>query len=355
MTLNIKANKGEFPRKFVPKDADLGDWARIGPLFVKLLEEEPKTAKELEQWLLKASELGACIDEEGSIRYVEMTCHTDSPAAEKAYLHFIQEIVPRVQPYADKLNRKFIDHPESKALVKGHYFVFDRNTRKAVEIYRDENVPLNVELAKLAQQYQKVMGAMTVQFDGREQTMQQMAVYLEKNDRAVREKAWRAVAGRRMKDKDAIDGLLDEMIKLRDKVAENAGYKDFVDFTFAAMNRFEYTPADCVKFHDAVEKVIVPTVRDIQKKRKENLKVDLLRPWDMAVDPLGRPPLRPFEKSEQLSEKCKLIFDKIGSALGKRYQEMIDLQLLDLDSRKGKAPGGYMMPLQESRVPFISS
>jgi len=348
-----KIKRGEFPRTFVPKKADLGDWAQIEPLFVRLLEEEPKTAKDLEAWLLKGSELGACIDEEGSIRYVKMTCHTDDPEAEKAYLHFIQEIAPKCQPYGDKLNRKFINHPQSKALAKGKYFVFDRNTRKAVEMYRDENIPLFVELAKLGQQYQKTVGAMTVQFKGKERTLQQMSVYLEKNDRALREKAWTLITNRRLQDKETLENYFDEMLKLRRKVAANAGYKNFRDFTFDAMMRFEYAPKDCEKFHDAVEKLIVPAVRKIQRKRKKTMKIDSLRPWDVVVDPLGRPPLKPFEKSEQLSKGCRKIFAAVGPELGKRFQAMIDNELLDLDSRKGKAPGGYQMTLQEARVPFI--
>ena len=353
MTLNIKVKKGEFPRTFVPKNADLGDWAQIEPLFVKLLKEEPKTARELEQWLLKVSELGACLDEEGTLRNVAMTCNTEDKEIEKAFLHFIQEIAPKCAPYSDKLNRKFINHPQSKKLAAGKYFIFDRNTRKAVEMYRDENVPLFVELATLGQQYQKTIGAMTVQFEGREQTLQQMSVYLEKNDRTLREQVWRLIVGRRMKDKEVLENFLDEMLTIRRKVAANAGYKNFRDYTFDAMMRFEYTPKDCEKFHDAVEKIIMPTVRKIQEKRRKNMKTDSLRPWDTAVDPLGRPPLKPFQGGEQLSRGCQKIFAKLSPTLGKKFQSMIDLNLLDLDSRKGKAPGGYQSTLQELRMPFI--
>jgi oligoendopeptidase F len=348
-----KIKRGEFPRTFVPKNADLGDWAQIEPLFVRLLEEEPKTAKELETWLLKCSELGSCIDEEGSIRYVKMTCYTDDAAAEKAYLHFIQEIVPGCQPYGDKLNRKYINHPQSKALAKGKYFVFDRNTRKAVEMYRDENIPLFVELAKLGQQYQKTVGAMMVQFEGKEQTLQQMSVYLEKNDRPLREKAWTLIINRRLQDKETLENYFDAMLKLRRKVAANAGYGNFRDYTFDVMMRFEYTPKDCEKFHDAVEKLIVPAVCKIQQKRKKTMKIDSLRPWDLAVDPLGRPPLKPFETSEQLSDGCQRIFASLSAELGVKFQKMIDFNLLDLDSRKAKAPGGYQMTMQEARLPFI--
>jgi oligoendopeptidase F len=353
MTLNIKAKKGEFPRTFVPKDADLGDWAQIEPLFLELEREDPKTAEELEAWLLKGSELGACIDEEGSLRYIAMTCKTDDPEVEKAYMHFIQEISPKVQPHADKLNRKYVNHPESKTLAAGKHLVFDRNTRKAVEMYRDENVPLFVELAKLGQQYQKTIGAMTVMFEGKEQTLQQMSVYMEKNDRFLREKAWRAVTERRMRDKETIENLFDEMLKVRAKVAANAGYKNFRDFTFDAMMRFDYTPADCEKFHAAVEELIMPVVKKIQRKRKDTMKLGALRPWDLAADPLGRPPLKPFDKSDKLSAGCGKIFASLSDALGKKFQSMIDLNLLDLDSRKGKAPGGYQSTLQERRMPFI--
>ena len=220
-------------------------------------------------------------------------------------------------------------------------------------MYRDENIPLFVELAKLGQQYQKTVGAMMVQFEGKEQTLQQMSVYLEKNDRPLREKAWTLIINRRLQDKETLENYFDAMLKLRRKVAANAGYGNFRDYTFDVMMRFEYTPKDCEKFHDAVEKLIVPAVCKIQQKRKKTMKIDSLRPWDLAVDPLGRPPLKPFETSEQLSDGCQRIFASLSAELGVKFQKMIDFNLLDLDSRKAKAPGGYQMTMQEARLPFI--
>jgi oligoendopeptidase F len=353
MSLPPKEKKSEFPRSFVPKDADLGDWAQIEPLFVKLENEQPRSAKELEAWLLKVSELAACIDEKGSLRYIAMTSQTDDEAAEKAHLHFIQEIVPLCKPHWNKLDRKYVDHPASRELARGRYFVLDRNTRRDVEMYRDENVPLQVELAKLEQQYQKISGAMTVEFDGKERTLQQMAVYLEKHDRPIRRQAWSLVAERRLRDKGALEDLFDEMLGIRRRVATNSGYENFRDFQFDAMMRFDYTPDDCAKFHDSVAKLIVPLSRDIQKRRMKTMRLEALRPWDLVVDPEGCPPLAPFKDSRQLSEGCRRIFSKVGSQLDKKFGQMIEKNLLDLDSRKGKAPGGYQATLQEARMPFI--
>ncbi len=351
--LDIKVEKNEFPRSFVPTDADLGDWEQIEPLFEKLENENPQTAEELEEWLLKISELGACITQENSLRHIAMTCQTDDKKAEADFMHFVQTIIPKCKPHWNKIDRMYIEHPESATLASGKYFVYDRDTRREAEMYREANIPLEVELSKLSQTYQKLNGAMTVDFEGETRTLQQMALYLEKEDRKVREEAWTLVGQRRLQDRDTLEDIFDEMLKLRGKIAKNAGYDNFRDYMFDAMMRFDYSPADCEAFHNAVEKYIVPIAREIQKKRKADMKLDTLRPWDLAVDSLGRAPLRPFTNTQDLSKGVRHIFEKISKDVSSVFSQMIESNLLDLDSRIGKAPGGYQATLYEWRLPFI--
>ena len=351
--LNIKVEKNEFPRSFVPADADLGDWAQIEPLFEKLENENPQTVEDLEEWLLRTCELAACISQEGSLRHIAMTCQTDDKQIEADFMHFVQDIIPKCKPHFNALDRMYVAHPQSAALAEGKYFVYDRDTRRSVEMYREENIPLQVELSKLSQAYQKINGAMTVDFEGETRTLQQMGVYLEKEDCDLRQQAWTLIVERRMQDRDALEDIFDKMLELRGKVAANAGYDNYRDYKFDAMMRFDYTPADCEAFHAAVEKFIVPIARDIQERRKADMRLDTLRPWDLSVDPLGRPPLEPFEKSEDLALGVRHIFEKISKDVAGVFRRMIDGNLLDLDSRVGKAPGGYMATLQEWRLPFI--
>jgi oligoendopeptidase F len=356
MTSSIKPVRGEeFSRTFTANLDSIDEWGEIEPLFETLLQEggDIQSVEALESWLLKQSELGAVLDEEYSRRYIAMTCDTEGKEKEKAYLHFIEGIMPKTQPYWDRLNRAFLKSPARMQLDPKRYAVLDRDIENDVKLFREENIPLQTENSKLAQQYQKICGAMTVAFRGEEKTLQQMAPYLEENDRALREEAWRLVSARRLEDAKAIDDLLDKMIEVRQRIAKNAGFANYRDYIHQAKARFDYTPEDCFAFHEAVEKEIVPLLARVREERLTDLGVDSLRPWDLGNDSKGRAPLRPFKETQRLEEGCQKIFDAVSSDLGSQFRMMRENGLLDLDSRKGKAPGGYQSTLEEIRYPFI--
>lgn len=343
------------PRRFVPEQIDLGDWKQIEPLFDKLDSHAGacKTVTDLECWLLNWSELSAALDEESSCRYIAMTCHTDSPDAEKAYLQFVEQIEPQTKPRQFKLQQSFVAHPLRVQLPKPRYEVFERDLKVAVELFRPENVPLETEESKLAQQYQKLVGSLTVQFRGEEKTLVQMGRYLEEPDRRTRQEAWELVANRRLQETDKFEGFFEGLLKIREQIAKNAGFKNYLDYAWRRLGRFDYTPEDCRQFHDAIEQAIMPVVCELQADRKNKLGVDKLRPWDLSVDPLNRPALRPFEQAPKMVSSTQKIFNQLDRELAEGFQEMQNLRLLDLDNRKGKAPGGYQSTLNESRMPFI--
>jgi oligoendopeptidase F len=349
---NLPAYKA---RRFVPAEIDLGDWTRVAPLFDFLRTRVPACASpaDLEQWLLDWSELSAALEEEAARRYIAMTCHTDSPEAEAAYLHFVEKIEPQTKPRQFDLAQAYVAHPIRGRLPAERYQVFDRDTRVHVELFRPENVPLETEEAKLSQQYQKLSGSLTVEFKGEEKTLPQMARYLEEPERDVRQEAWELVAKRRLQEKDRFEDIFDHLVGLRGQIAQNAGFNDYRDFSFRKLGRFDYGPADCIRFHDAVEAEVMPRVRALQTARRKQLGIEKLRPWDLAVDPFNRPPLRPFEEVGQMVARTQTVFDRLDRDLAEGFQRMQQLRLLDLDNRKGKAPGGYQSTLAEARLPFI--
>jgi len=343
------------PRKFVPQNIDLGDWSQIAPLFDQLEQRaaQCKSAADLERWLLDWSELTAALDEESSRRYIAMTCHTDNPGAEKAYLHFVENVEPQLKPRQFALEKIYVAHPLREKLPQPRFRVFDRDVKNHVELYRPENVPLETEETKLSQRYQKLSGSLTVRFRGGEKTLVQMGRYLEEPDRPLRQEAWELVAKRRLQEAKKFDGIFDQLLKLREQIAKNAGFENYRDFAFRKLGRFDYTPEDCAKFHDAVEKEFMPVIRELQAQRRAQLDLDKLRPWDLAVDPLNRPPLKPFAEVAQMVSRTQKIFDRLDGNLASGFQQMQDLRLLDLDNHKGKAPGGYQDTLNEARLPFI--
>jgi oligoendopeptidase F len=349
---NLPAYK---PRRFVPVSIQLGDWAELAPLFDQLEARAPACAglADLERWLVDWSELNAALDEEASRRYIAMTCHTDNAEAERAYLHFVEQIEPQTKPRQFRLERLFIGHPLRSQLPMPRYEIFVRDTQNHVELFREENVPLETKEARLTQQYQKLSGSLTVQFRGEEKTLVQMGKLLEEPGRALRQEAWELVAQRRLQERDKFEDQFEQLLKLRERIAKNAGFNDYRAYAFRRLGRFDYTPEDCARFHEAVAQEVVPAARALQAERRRQLGLEGLRPWDLAVDPFNRPPLRPFDRVEEMVARSQRIFDQLDGELARGFRQMNECRLLDLDNRKGKAPGGYQSTLAEARLPFI--
>jgi oligoendopeptidase F len=342
------------PRRFLPETIDLTDTAQLAPIFEKLEAglDRAGSAADLEAWLRDHSEVSAALSESSSLIHIAMTCQTDDPEREKAYMHIVEVVDPWLKPRQFALMKKLTQSPWF-AQLPPLYEVFRRSVETQVKIYREENVARETEVAKLTQQYQKLSGAMTVQFDDQEQTLARMARIQEEPDHPRREAAWKTVAERRLREVDKMEDLFDRLLVLRNEIALAAGFSDFRAYTFASYERFDYTPEDCLRFHDAVEHHIVPLMRETQEERRRKLGVEKLRPWDLAVDPEQRPPLHPFAESSELLEKSHQIFAKLDPRLGEYYNILRKQELVDLDNRKGKAPGGYQSTLSEARVPFI--
>lgn len=347
---------------FVPAAFDATDWNAIAPLLDALLARPVASAADLERWLVDRSELDAACSEAETLLHINTTCDTEDVAARDAFMKYIETIPPRLKPRRFELDKRQVDLLARFPLPRERYEVLERDTRAQVELFRPENVPIETELDKLGQEFQQIAGAMSVQFDGREQTLPQMARYQESTDRSVREAAWRATAERRMRDADRFDELYEKMISLRHTLAVNAGFKDYIGYTFKAKHRFDYTVDDCRAFHRSCEEVVAPFVRRQDELRRSALGVKELRPWDLAVDIKGREPLRPFEGGVDLMRKSVRTFDRLDPRLGKMLATLGDGSnrsgvktgaSLDLDSRKGKSPGGYQAMLDRARKPFI--
>ncbi|MBL8746034.1 MAG: M3 family oligoendopeptidase [Phycisphaerae bacterium] len=345
---------------FVPNPLDASRWENIEPLGRALLERQVNSPAEFERWLLDRSELDAACAESRAILSIAMTCQTDDPEKAGAYSRYIEEVPPRLRPLAFELDTKQVALHAKFPLDRRRYEVLERSVRTDVELFRAENVPLMTELEQKGQEFQKIAGAMTVQFDGQERTLPQMAPYLQSTDRSVRESAWRGVNDRRLRDKETLDSLFDAMIATRNRVALNAGFENYRDYAFRSMRRFDYTPKHCETFHDAVEKHVVPALCRMSDRRRQNLSLTSLRPWDMSVDEKGRPPLKPFTDGGDLLQRSRRVFARLDPSpggLNDMFRSLGDNgtpgMCLDLDARKGKAPGGYQEMLHRSRRPFI--
>jgi oligoendopeptidase F len=351
--MSYTADIHKTPRRFLPEDFTVSTWENLEPYFSSLEERELPGRKELEQWLRDMSELEAVVSEDACWRQIRMTCDTENKALEEAFVYFCMEIQPKLQTCSDRLNRKLIDCPFTEELDPKAFFTYLRNVRKSIDLFRESNVSLQAELNVLQQQYGAIAGKMTVTIDEQEFTLQQAAKFLEKADREVRENAYRKINDRRLEDRDALDDLYTQLIEKRQRVALNAGYANYRDYRFEELGRFDYTKEDCFQFHDAVKQHVLPLVRQIYEKQKEKLGLDTLRPWDIDAVPEGEEPLHPFRDGRELLDKSIRCLDDLNPFFGDCLRKMDALGHMDLDSRKGKAPGGYNCPLAESGAPFI--
>ena len=342
-----------YPHHWLPEGLELKNWEQIEPWYHRLMEQPIDSAVDLERWILSAGELNAAVGQEGVERYIAMTCQTDDPEREAAYLSFVRDIEPKLKPIHNAIRTRYLDSVHRLELPRDRYFVFDRALENRRNLFREANIPRETQLAELEQQYQKIMGAMTVSYRGQERTLAQMAPFLEETDRAVRQEAWVLAATRRLQDRETLDALFDEMKQLRIQVATEAGYPNFVEYSFRNRERFDYGIAESVRFHEAVERVVVPLARRIHEAHRVAMGVESLRPWDLSVDPLGRPPLQPFKDVEQLAAGTETVFHEVDAELGNQFAFLREKHLLDLANRKGKAPGGYQTTLEDQRLPFI--
>ena len=343
----------KLPHHYLPKDFVLTDWASLEPYFIELSDRPLEDAAALEKWLKDLSELEAFVSEDACWRQIKMTCDTTDKSLEEAFNFFCMEIQPKMQPYADALNKKLMACPFTKTLDKDTYFTYLRSVQKSIDLFRTENIAIQAELSVMQQQYGAIAGKMTITHEGQEYTLQQAAQFLESEDRSIRESVYRKIQERRLEDKTAMHDLFSSLIQKRHQVAINAGFENYRDYKFVELGRFDYTKEDCFQFHEAVKLHVLPLIDKIYARKKQKLGLDVLKPWDTEAEPAGTKPLRPFTDGKDLYEKSVTCFEQLHPFFADCLKKMNSLKHFDLESRKGKAPGGYNCPLAESGAPFI--
>ena len=343
---------------FIPEDFDASSWENIEPYVDDLIQRNLSCSSCLEKLISDSSNLAEHISETGALLYIGMTCDTENETKKNDFLNFVENVRPKLSKFSDKLNRRIAEHP-SVGDLPDRYDLMIRGIKSDIDIFREENIPLGVEQTKLVTKAQGITGGMTVEFEGEERTFPEMKAFLESNNRSVREKAWKSMVSRWMNDSEELSEIFDELIKIRHEIAKNAGFDSYTNYMFKAMHRFDYTVEDCLTFHNSIEKVCMPIVREINEKRRSSFNLEILSPWDVneksgsGPDIEGKNPLRPFDNVGEMVQKLSELFHRMSRDLGNKFDKLVEMDTLDLETRKGKAPGGYQYYLEKSRVPFI--
>ena len=339
-------------RKYIPENLTIDSWEKLKSFFDELANRTIESSAELEKWLIDGSELSAVMEEDMAWRYIKMNIDTTDVKLQEHFNFWIQEISPKVAPFSHKLNVKLVESPYINQL-NDKYKIYLRGVKNQIEIYTEANIPLFTKMQQLQQEYGAICAKMTVDHEGKTLTLQQAAQLLKSNDRTLREKIYNKINNRRLKDVDSLDQLFDQLIDLRQNIAKNAGFDNYRDYMFSAMGRFDYSVEDCYNFHSSIQQHIVPIIEKFDQLRKEKLELSTYRPWDTQVDVDGKAPLSPFDNSKQLIDKTIACFNKLDPYFGECINTMQQMKHLDLASKQGKSPGGFMYPLYEIGVPFI--
>lgn len=340
-------------RTFLPNDLKIEKWENIEPFFKDLSDRKINSVDDLKKWLKDHSEMEAVLEEDLAWRYIRMTIDTTNEEYANRYKQFVTDIQPKISPFEDELNRKLIESPLTEQLRSEDYKILLKRIQRSIDLYREENIPLQAKLSEESQKFGALSAAQTIEHNGEQLTMQKAALFLKETNETVREEVFRKIADRRRVDFDKFDDLFEQLLNLRHEVAINAGFENFRDYKLSAMCRFDYDVKDCEEFHASVKSLIVPIVKKIQERNLKQLGKEKFKPWDLDVDPEGRAPLKPFKTGKELLDGTVRMFTRIDSYFGECLITMNEMEHLDLESKTGKAPGGYNYPLYEIGVPFI--
>lgn len=341
------------PRSFVAPEFVVTDWEALEPYFQKLASMPMDSVEQVEQWLRMSSELNFVVDEDKAWRFIRMTCDTTSDDIKAHYDQFSSEILPKLSIQANELLKKLYESPGFQLLPADRYLVLTRSVVKRIELFREENVPLGTEIRRRSREFDEVASSLFIEDGGEKLTLQKAAAFLESNDRTRREEVWRKIIGARLAVRNQLNQLFSDLLGLRTKVAHNAGYESFADYKFQALGRFDYARRDCYAFHTAIERVVRPQLEARSRIRAQRLGIPALKHWDLSVDEFGHEALHPFRSGKDLIEGCIRVMSRLSPSLADNIHLMQEMGHLDLESRLGKAPGGYNYSLPETGVPFI--
>ena len=344
----------QIKRAYLPKELTLETFEDILPFFKELQERDIDTPQAFQKWIQDGSELDAFLEENGAWRYIKMSIDTTKPELTESYTYFVSEIQPKLAPLLNELNKKMMASPFRKDLSEDPaYAIFFRSVGVHLDLFREENIPIEAYLGEKSQEFGSISAAQTIEYEGQNLTMQQASVHLKNQDEGIRKQVYEKMAERRLMDIDSLNALYTDLIAKRHELAINAGFENFRDYMFQSMGRFDYTKEACFDFHEAVAQKVVPLVKEIQEMKLQKLGKSAFKPWDLDVDPDGNEPLKPFQNGEEMLEKTIEIFQRMDPYFSACLRTMKTMGHLDLESKAGKAPGGYNYPLYEIGVPFI--
>ncbi|MCP4356645.1 MAG: M3 family oligoendopeptidase [Chloroflexi bacterium] len=332
-------------------------WTSFAPYYEEL-QSRPLTPDTIQQWLHDWSDLSRLFWEASAMIYIEKSLDTTDKDKEQTFLEYVDNVLPPAEMADQQLKERLLAFDFNGTTVPDMELAL-RNLKNEADLFRAENIPLQTAVAKLDNEYDKITGSMAADWHGEEKNLSQLAVFLRDKNRVTRQQAWQTIANLWLDKRSTLNDIYAQMLTLRQQIAANAGLSDYRAYAFREKGRFDYTPEDCVIFHEAIKAVAVPAVRRILARKQERLGYETIFPWDwvperaLLVDAYDAPMLAPYKTQNELIQGSLNIFSQLDVELGRYVAVMAEDNLLDLDTRPGKALGGYCSTLALRRRPFI--
>ncbi len=340
-------------KKIFEQDFVIKSWDDVKDVFDDLLKKEISSKDELEDFIYNLGCLHEKMEEDYAWTYINMTRDTTNEEYTNAYKNFNENILPNYEKYAFEFNKKIVNSPFIDQIDKETFGEIVKKTKLSIEIFREKNIPLKTKVSELSSDYQKIIGTSTVNFQGKDYTLAQMRKFFMDKNRDVRKEAFEATMKVMLANNNKINEIFSKLTDLRQEMAKNAGFDNYRDFRFKELQRTDYTVEDTKKFHESVQNAALPVYAEFWKIKKDMLGLDKLYPYDKSAIAENEVELKPFESTEEFVEKTIQVFSKVKPEFGDIIKSIYEKKYLDLDNRKGKAPGGYNYPLYKTGMPFI--
>ncbi len=339
MFTSLPADPAEFGR---------WTWPDFRPLFAQL-EALDLSANGVDAFLDEWTALADRIDETQQRLRAAARCHPADTAATVRHNEFVQQVVIPARAVYQRLEAKLLD----SGVELPDFAVPLRAMRARAETRCPTNGPLQEREEKTHREYSSLIAAQTIPWKGQDTPLPQLAAVYDQKDRKLRERAWRLEAARRLVDRSRVDELWRQLVRLRREMASNAGFRDYREYRWRQLGRLDYTPQDCLRFHAAIEEFVQPVITRLYERRRRRLGARTVRPWDISVDPLGRPPLPPVPDGSDLVECAAGVFQRVDRHLGNYFEMMRAEGLLCVEYQPREESGGYCARYPVSRRPFV--
>ena len=265
---------------------------------------------------------------------------------------YMDEISPILFGFTNDFYKALVNSKFKDELIKKYGKLLFDLAENTLKVFSNKIIPDAQEENRLSSKYSKLIASAKIDFDGEELNLSQMVPYTQSKDRNVRIEAAKKVAQFFAENQEEFDNIYDSLVKVRTKMAQKMGYKNYVEFGYKQLSRLEYDAKMVEGYRNQVLENIVPLHTELRKRQEKRLGVEKLRFYDEAIkfnsgnaDPHGSP--------EWILNHGKTMYKELSKETDEFFTFMTENNLLDLLSKKGKMSGGYCTYIPEHKAPFI--